>query len=37
MNFHPDMLNHAAFIDRPRTRKELHDVVRLIEERGSVS
>jgi hypothetical protein len=37
MNIHPDMLIHAAFIDRPRTRKELNDVVRLIEERGSVS
>jgi hypothetical protein len=37
MNFHPDMLAHAAFIDRPRTLKELYRAVGLMEERRITS
>jgi hypothetical protein len=36
MNFHPDVLSQAAFLDKPRTRRELYRVVGLIEERFSV-
>jgi hypothetical protein len=34
MNFHPDMLANAAFIDRPRSLKDLYRAVGLMEERG---
>jgi len=31
MNFHPSILAHAAFLDKPRSLKELYRVVGLIE------
>jgi len=37
MNFHPDILDKAAFRDRPRSLKDLYRVVGLIEENVSVS
>jgi hypothetical protein len=37
MNFHPSILAHAAFLDRPRSREELHKVVCLIEEKSAVA
>ena len=33
MNFHPSVLAHAAFLERPRFRKELLRVVGLVEGR----
>ena len=36
MNFHPEVVSQAAFLDRPRTGRELCRVVGLIEERFSV-
>ena len=36
MNLHPDILNQAAFLDKPRSRKELGRVVGLIEEKFSI-
>ena len=36
MNFHPEVLSQAAFLDKPRTRRDLYRVVGLIEERFSV-
>jgi hypothetical protein len=36
MNFHPDILSQAAFLDRPRSHKQLHQVIGLIEEKFSV-
>jgi len=36
MNFHPDILSHAAFLDQPRTRRELYRVIGQIEERFSI-
>ena len=36
MNFHPEVLSQAAFLDKPRTGRELYRVVGLIEERFSV-
>ena len=36
MNFHPDILNQAAFLEKPRSRKELNRAVWLIEERFAV-
>ena len=37
MNFHPDILAHAAFIDRPRTIKELYQAVEFVEEKLAVA
>ena len=37
MNFHPKILSHAAFIDRPRSLKELYQVVALVEEKVVVA
>ena len=37
MNFHPDVLAKAAFLDRPRSLNELYRAVGLIEEKISVS
>jgi hypothetical protein len=37
MNFHPSVLNHAAFVDRPRPLKELYQVVGIIEEKLAVA
>jgi len=37
MNFHPDILAKAAFLDRPQCLKDLYRVVGLIEEKISVS
>jgi hypothetical protein len=37
MNFHPNNLAHAAFIDRPRTLKELYQVVGIVEEKHAVA
>jgi len=36
MNLHPTVLAHSAFLERPRTRKELINAVGLIEEKFSV-
>jgi len=36
MNFHPDILKQAVFLDKPRSRKELTRVIGLIEERFSI-
>jgi len=36
MNFHPEILNQAAFLEKPRSRKELDQAVGLIEERFAV-
>jgi hypothetical protein len=36
MNFHPDILNQAAFLDRPRSLCDLRRVAGLIEEKFSV-
>jgi hypothetical protein len=36
MNFHPSILAHATFLERPRSRKELLRVVGLIEERAAI-
>ena len=36
MNLHPTVLAHAAFLDRPRSRKDLINAVGLIEESFSV-
>jgi hypothetical protein len=37
INFHPSILDHAAFIDRPRSLKELYNAVGIMEERCMVS
>jgi hypothetical protein len=37
MNFRPNILTHAAFIDRPRTLKELYQVVGIVEEKLAVA
>jgi hypothetical protein len=37
MNFHPSVLAQAAFLDKPRSLKELYNVVGLIEEKFSVA
>ena len=37
MNFHPDILAKAAFLDRPRSVKDLFRVVSLIEEKVSIA
>jgi hypothetical protein len=37
MNFHPNILAHYAFIDRPRTFKELYQAVGIIEEKLAVA
>ena len=37
MNFHPSVLAHAAFLERPRSRKELLRVVGLVEERTAIA
>ena len=36
MNLHPTIVAHAAFLERPRSRKELYNAVGLIEEKFSV-
>jgi hypothetical protein len=36
MNLHPSVLAHAAFMERPHSRKDLYHVVGLIEEKCSV-
>jgi hypothetical protein len=36
MNFHPDVLGQAAFLDKPRSRKDLYRVVSSIEEKLAV-
>jgi hypothetical protein len=33
MNLHPSILAHTAFLDRPRSRKELYGAVAMIEEK----
>jgi len=37
MNLHPDVLAHSAFLDRPHSRKDLYDVIGLIEEKIAVN
>ena len=37
MNFHPSVLGHAAFVDRPCTLKELYQVVGIVEEKLAVA
>ena len=37
MNLHPDLLAHSAFWDKPRSRKDLYDVIALIEEKIAVN
>jgi hypothetical protein len=37
MNFHPSILAHAAFVDKPCSLKELQRVVGLIEEKSAVA
>ena len=37
MNLHPSVLAHSAFLHRPRSRKELNNVVGLIEEKIAVN
>jgi len=36
MNLHPTVLAHSAFLERPRTRKELINALGLLEEKFSV-
>jgi len=36
MNLHPDILAHAAFVDRPHSRKELYDRIGIVEEKMAV-
>ena len=36
MNIHPDVLTQSAFVDRPHSRKELYDVVEIVEEKMAV-
>jgi hypothetical protein len=36
MNFHPDILSQAAFLDKPRSRMELYRLVGLMEEKFSI-
>jgi hypothetical protein len=36
MNLHPDILAQSAFVDKPRTRKELYDVIGIVEEKMAV-
>ena len=36
MYFHPDVLSQAAFLDKPRSRRELYHVIGLVEERFAV-
>ena len=37
MNLHPDVLAHSAFLDRPHSRKDLYNVVGLIEQKIAVN
>ena len=37
MNFHPSVLSHAAFSDRPCTLKELYQAVGIVEEKLAVA
>ena len=37
MNLHPDVLAHSAFLDMPHSRKDLYDVIGLIEEKIAVN
>ena len=36
MSLHPDILNLASFVDKPRSRKELAHLVGLIEEKSAI-
>jgi hypothetical protein len=36
MNFHPSILSQAAFLDRPKTRRDLDRIVGLMEEKSAV-
>ena len=36
MNLHPDVLAQSAFVDRPHSRKELYDVMVIVEEKMAV-
>jgi hypothetical protein len=36
MNFHPDILSQAAFLDRPRSLSALRHVAGLVEEKFSI-
>jgi hypothetical protein len=31
MNLHPSILAHTAFVDRPRSRMQLYNVIRIME------
>jgi hypothetical protein len=35
-NFHPEILAHAAFLDRPKSLKDLYALVNIIEEKQTV-
>jgi len=37
MNFHPSVLAQSALVDRPHSRKELYEVVGIIEEKWAVT
>jgi len=37
MNLHPEVLAQSAFLDRPRSRKEMYKIMGLIEEKMSVA
>ena len=37
MNFHPEILAKAAFLDRPRSRNDLFRIVGLLEEKISAA
>jgi hypothetical protein len=37
INFHPSILNHATFIDRPWSSIKLYNVVGVIEEKSSIT
>jgi hypothetical protein len=37
INFHPGVLAQAAFLDRPRSLKEMYNIVGLLEEKFSVA
>jgi hypothetical protein len=36
MNFHPNILAHAAFIDRPSTLREMYQAIGSVEEKLSM-
>jgi hypothetical protein len=37
MNFHPSILEHAVFVDKPRTVKELYRAIGVLEEKSAVA